>query len=267
MICLRAKSVDEAVQFLEKYPEFSLLDGGSDLVLQLKKKGVSGIIDISTLESLKYIKTDKKTIEIGALTTINTILDDENITQHLPVLSQACKSFASHQIRNIASLGGNVGNDSPVADLIAPLLVLGAEVVLKGVKGERKIFLEELFCGYKSLALDKELICSFIIPLKRHRFYYRKVGARASLNISKVSLVVVRFSDGAYKISGNSLNPYVKRFKNLETLLCAQNYNDKQLKEALSKDIAPSGSFRSTKEYRERVVFNMLLEALKVLHS
>ena len=267
MICLRAKSIEEAVQLLDKYPNFSLLEGGSDLVLELKKKSTAGIIDISTLESLKYIKLQEKSIEIGALTTINTILSDKNIIEHFPLLSQACKSFASHQIRNIASLGGNVANDSPVADLIAPLLVLNTELILKGVKKKKKIFLEELFCGYKSLDLYKEIISSFIIPVEKHHFYYRKVGARASLNISKVSLAVVRFDDGAYRISGSSLNPYVQRFKNLEILISTKNYTKKQLKEALDKDIAPFGSFRSTKEYRKRVVFNMLQEALEMLRS
>ena len=69
--------------------------------------------------------------------------------------------------------------------------------------------------------------------------------------------------DKKYLISGASLNPYVQRFKNLENLLNINNYNDEKIKEAIEKDISPSGSFRSTKEYRYKVLFNMVKEALQ----
>jgi len=261
MIYLSAKDLNDAIKLREDNPSYYLLFGASDLAIKIKKGVVYGIIDISHLEELSYIDKNLDFIEIGALTTINTILKDGDVNQHLKILGEACKSFASHQIRNIASIGGNIANDSPVADLIAPLLVLNTKVTLLSVGGERTILLEELFNGYKSLNLHNEIIKSFIIPLTKHQYYYRKVGAREKLNITKVSLAVVKNKDSFF-ISGASLNPYVSRFSNLEKLLNCGDFSDEMILLALENDTSPSGSFRSTKEYRIKVLFNMLKEAI-----
>ena len=262
MTYLRADNITHATELIDANSTFTLLHGGSDLALKIKSGSIEGIIDISHLTELEYIKKDGDAIEIGALTSINTILNDKEVIHNLPLLTEACKSFASHQIRNIASLGGNIGNDSPVADLIAPLLVLRAEVILVSIKATRTIPIHELFQGFKQLNLNRELISSFKIPLLEHKQYYRKVGPRANLNISKVSLAMVHNRDG-YFLSGASVNPYVMRFRHSEELLNSNEFSKASLQEALAKDIAPSGSFRSTKEYRSSVLLNMILEALE----
>ena len=262
MICLHPKNIDEAVRFIDENPSFTLLHGGSDLALRLKHNSVDGLIDISHLDTLSYVEKSENSIEIGALTSINTLLKHPDIQRHAAVLAEAAQSFASHQIRNIASLGGNIVNDSPVADLIAPLLVLNTQVTLKSLQGTRTLPLEDLFTGFKSLDLHNEIITAFTIPLIQHTHYYRKVGPRATLNISKVSLAMVK-QDNLFFISGASVNPYVARFRHLETLLTSGHYDDEMIEEALAKDIAPSGSFRSSKAYRSHVLFNMLKEALQ----
>lgn len=262
MTYLRADNITHATELIDANPTFTLLHGGSDLAIKIKSGSIEGIIDISHLQELEYIKKNGDILEIGALTSINAILNDAQVMEHLPFLTEACKSFASHQIRNIASLGGNIGNDSPVADLIAPLLVLRAEVVLASTKGKRTIPIHELFQGFKKLNLNRELIDSFKIPLLEHKYYYKKVGARANLNISKVSLAMVHNRDG-YFLSGASVNPYVMRFRHSEELLNSNDFSKVSLQETLAKDIDPSGSFRSTKEYRSSVLLNMILEALE----
>ena len=261
MIYLKAQNVKDATKLIEQNPHFSLLFGGSDLALKVQKNTIEGIIDISHLQELSYIRESQNSVEIGSLTTINTILNNEIVKKHLAILAEASQNFASYQIRNIASIGGNIANASPVADLIAPLLVLNARVTLVSTHGERTILLEDLYSGYKSLNLKNELIKSFTITLKTQQHYYRKVGPRKSLNISKLSLAIVKNEDGFF-ISGASLNPYISRFKHLETLLNTAAFSDDMIREAISKDISPSGSYRSTKEYRSRVLFNMLKDAL-----
>ena len=262
MIYLNAKNLEDALRLKEENPNFTLLFGASDIALKIKKNQVSGIIDLTYLNELSYIQKNGDKIKIGALTTINTILEDSYINEFFPILAEASNEFASHQIRNIASLAGNIANDSPVADMIAPLLVLNTKVTLLSVRSERTIFLSDLIIGFKSLDLNNEIISSFEIEIQKHQHYYRKVGPRAKLNIAKLSLAVVK-QDKKYLISGASLNPYVQRFKNLENLLNINNYNDEKIKEAIKKDISPSGSFRSTKEYRYKVLFNMVKEALQ----
>jgi len=253
----RAKSVEEALELIENYPEFTLFAGGSDVSVHLQEESIVGLIDITQIESLKVIKVGDKSMKIGALVTINEILESPDVEKHLPLLYTVCKTFASHQIRNIATIAGNVINDSPVADLIAPLLVLNATVTLSSLGSQRVVVLEELFDGFKSLKIDRELVLSFELALEKGSFYYRKVGARERLNITKLSLVMFRTND-KYRVSGASLNSYVKRFKTIEKLLESSCFSRNELIKAIEKDVSP----HSNAEYKKRVLLNMLEEAL-----
>lgn len=264
MIYKKAKNIDEALLMMQESPEDVLFSGGSDVSLKLFKSSYAGMIDISSLEELNYIKGDDSCINIGALTTINTLLESPLIEKYLPHLHEVCKTFASHQIRNIATLGGNIVNDSPVADLIAPLLVSDAQVTFRSIKGERTIILEELFDGFKSLKMNNEIVTSFSISPREESWYYRKVGARERLNITKLSLVMLKSEDKFY-LSGASLSPYVKRFRKLEELFNSCCFNDADIQKAMHEDISLSDGSRSTKAYRERVLFNMIKEALEQL--
>lgn len=258
----RAEHLDDAMNLIHKHPDFVLLCGSTDVAVQLKKpKNVNGLIDISALTELQSIEIAPERIYIGALATITDILESVAVRTHLPLLIAAAEVFASHQIRNLATLGGNIANASPAADLTAVLLVLNATLTLGSREGRREIDLEDLFCGYKCTKLDHEMILGITIPLQEHQWYYRKAGARERLNIAKVSLAVIKNSRG-YCISGASLNPYAVRFRHVENLLNSGDVSDEKIREALEQDIAPSGSFRSTKAYRKRVVFNMIKEAL-----
>jgi len=262
MIYHRAKDLDNALMLVNDYPQFKVLCGSTDMALQLKnRQNVKGIIDISALRELHYIKTVSNNIHIGALTTITDLLGSAEIRLHLPLLIAVSEVFASHQIRNLATIGGNIANASPAADLTAALLVLNATVILGSQEGQREIDFENLFCGLKCTKLDHEIILGITIPLQKQQWYYRKTGVRERLNIAKVSLAMIKNSEG-YCISGASLNPYASRFRHVEKLLNSGNASDEQIKEALEQDIAPSGSFRSTKAYRTRVAFNMIKEAI-----
>ena len=263
----RAEDLDHAKRLLREHPDFFLMCGNTDVSVVLKKKSeIEGIIDIGSLDELRYLDISPDRVRIGALATITDILEERELCIRLPLLEAAAEQFASRQIRNLATLGGNIANASPAADLTAVLLALRASVTLGSVEGERTIAIEELFCGYKCTKLEHEIILNIDIPLEAHSWYYRKTGARERLNIAKVSLAVAKYADG-YAVSGASLNPYAVRFTHLETLLDSGSISDEKIEEALTQDISPSGSFRSTKEYRMRVAANMVREALSKLCS
>ena len=265
MIYHNAQSLEDALEWAATHPDFLLMCGSTDVAVTLKKqKTVKGIIDINALDELRYIDRSEKEVRIGALTTITEILEDEKIGRFLPLLTAASQQFASRQIRNLATLGGNIANASPAADLSTVLLVLDASITLGSTAGKRTIVLKDLFCGYKCTKLDHEIILAITIPLQKHTWYYRKTGVRERLNIAKVSLAVAKSSRG-YAIGGASLNPYAVRFSHLEQLLNSGKFSDEAIREALEQDISPSGSFRSTKAYRMRVAFNMVKEALSKL--
>ncbi len=262
MIYHRAKDLDNALILVNNYPQFKVLCGSTDMALQLKnRQNIEGIIDISALSELHYIKIAANSMHIGALMTIADIVKSDEIQTHFSLLIAAAKLFASHQIRNLATIGGNIANASPAGDLTAVLLALNATITLGSEEGRRTIDIEELFCGFKCTKLNHEIILDITIPLQEHQWYYRKTGVRERLNIAKVSLAMIKNSEG-YCISGASLNPYAVRFRHVEMLLNSGDVSDEKIKEALEQDIAPSGSFRSTKAYRTRVAFNLIKEAL-----
>jgi len=264
---VRAETLEEALLLLERHPDYLLLCGSTDAALRLEKAPrLSGIIDIHALEELRSIETAGETMRIGALTTLNDLLQSSAVRSHLPLLCACAGQFGSHQVRNLATLGGNIANASPAADLTAVLVALGATVTLGSGTGGRTLPLEELFCGYKCTKLYHEMILAVTVPLMPHRWYYRKAGARERLNIAKVSIALVRTAEG-FRISGASLAPNAVRFRRLERLLDGGNYDDDAIREALADDTDPSGGFRSTKAYRLRVAFNMVKEALAAVEA
>ena len=265
MTYYRPKTLDEALRLLERYPDHLLLCGSTDAVLQLQHRPeIGGIIDIHAIEELRTIERQDEALQIGALATVNELLQSDAVRRELPLLAACAEQFGSHQIRNLATLGGNIANASPAADLTAALVALEASVTLASRGGERTLPLEELFCGYKCTKLDHELITAVTVPLREQRWYYRKAGARERLNIAKVSIALTCGS-GGFRISGASLGANAVRFRTLEALLDGGAYDDAAIKEALAKDTDPSGGYRSTKAYRLRVAFNMIKEALSKL--
>jgi len=266
VIYLGAEDLDHAMKLIAAHPDFVVLGGSTDVAVKIKKQSsMAGMIDIASLQELHVIETASDTIHIGALATITDILENSAICTHLPILIAAAEQFASRQIRNLATLGGNIANASPAADLVAPLLVLNATVTLGSQEGKRVMALKDLFCGYKCTKLEHELILEITIPLVNHAWYYRKTGVRERLNITKVGLAAIKTSEGYYRVSGTSLNPYASRFGHVENMLNSGDVDDGKLIEALQLDISPSGSLRSTKAYRSQVAFNMLKEALSKL--
>ena len=259
---IKAETLDDAVSLKSKYTQYIFFSGGSDLSLHLKNSETLGLIDISHLKSLKGIQEREGRLTIGALTTINDLLESEVVKKRVPLLYSVCETFASHQVRNIATLAGNIVNDSPVADMIAPLLVLRSDVTLYSEQGERTLVLEEIFKAYKSLSIESEILHSFTMEFQSGDYYYRKVGLRNQLNITKVSLVLLKDKTD-FILSGASLNPYVQRFFNLEKLLSSGVYDEKSIVHAIEKDTNP----HSQKEYKRQVLFNMLQEALESLEK
>jgi len=261
---LRPRSLEEAWEMRSRYPEYRLLSGASDLGIRLRREGnVAGIIDLDGVPGLDGIEECEGGIRIGSEVRIADLTTHPTVRERLPMLSEAAGLFASHQVRNLATVGGNIVNDSPAADLPPVLLAYGATVLLASAAGERRIGLEEFFVGFKSVDLRPgEILTGLELPVRQHRWYYRKTGNRERLNIAKLSLALVRDEEG-FALSGATLNSRPRRFRHLERLLDAGVREEERLRAAIEADTDPSGSFRSTRAYRRRVLLNMLREALE----
>ena len=252
--------------------------GGTDLMIgryELPQEAV--IIDISGIAKLKGIDNKEDKIVIGSCTTLNELLHSIIIQEEVPILIQAIHTMASEQVRNRATIGGNVGNASPAGDTITPLVVLGAEIEIFSPEPNQKrtVSIDELFCGPCATTLKKgEIITKIIIPIppKKMKYYFRKVGQRNAMTITKASLSCLAEINNNevldIRLAAGSVSPIVRRLTKTEEFLKHKIISDSTIDEAkriLEKEISPITDIRSTKAFRELVTQNLLGDCLKKL--
>lgn len=161
-------NLSEAVQYLEKEEKSYVLAGGTDLMILLRRNLINAehIVDIKALPetaALEYV--DGVGLTIGASVVVNRVVDSEIVKAKYPALNQAASSLASFQLRNRATVVGNICNASPGADLPPALLVYDAVVNIAGPQGTRQVPLSEFFTGVKRTVLQRgELVVSVQLP-------------------------------------------------------------------------------------------------------
>ncbi|WP_042667547.1 FAD binding domain-containing protein [Desulfurococcus amylolyticus] len=277
----RPSTLDEALKLLGELSEKArILAGGTDLVLDLKIKryNVSDLIDISKLNELRYIIDEGDRIRIGALTSIQEIADSSVIAEKAPSLKKAADEFAYWQIRNMATIGGNLCNASPAADTAPPLLVHEALVKTASIEGERIIPITEFFKGPRQTALKpSEILVEVAIPSKpqppwRHAYY--KLGRRRGHEISVTSIAIAASIDAGVfqdiRIALGSMAPTPVRARSVEVFLKGRKVSESVIEEAvekLSSDVKPISDVRASAEYRLHVskalLKDMLLKLVK----
>jgi len=251
--------------------------GGTDVMVgryELPQDAI--IIDISGIAELEGIEKKEDKIFIGSSTTLNEILYSHQIQNDIPILIKAIKTMASEQIRNRATIGGNIGNASPAGDTITPLIVLGAEIEIFSPESNqhRIISIDELFCGPCATTLKKgEIITKIIIPLLLDNtiiYYFRKIGQRNAMTITKASLsAIAKLSEGKIewiRLAPGSVSPVVKRMSKTEEFIKGKELTPhviNQAKEIISQEISPITDIRSTKAFRMLITQNLLEDCLK----
>jgi CO/xanthine dehydrogenase FAD-binding subunit len=164
-------SVEETIRRLtEERGRARVVAGGTDLVVQLMEEGqreVSTLLDISQISEIRGITESDGHLLIGAATTISELASSELIWEKARALAQGARFLGSPQIRNVATVGGNVVNAQPAADTSIPLVALGAEAKIVSSEGERWVLVEELFRGVGMSAVDpcRELLTQFRVPV------------------------------------------------------------------------------------------------------
>lgn len=240
---LSAKNIEEAINYMHNYKPSKLLAGGTDLLVDIHKESpklgeFSYVIDISNIEELRFIKEYEDIIEIGPLTTHTMLIESPIINKYFPLLAIAAKTIGSPQIRNRGTIGGNISNASPAADLVPPLMVLNADLELKSMDDKRFVPIEEFIVGpYKTSKKDDELITSIRIPKldESYKSSFQKIGRRQALNIARLNLALIAKIDEANKkiedirIVPGSATPYPLRFKNLEREIEGKTWNQLDL--------------------------------------
>jgi len=174
---VRPQTLAEAVKLLDSLgSDVKILAGGTDLLIQLRNRELqpSAIMDLKQVRELQdTIRIIDRYVSIPATTTISDIISSPFINQYFPALIDAASSMGSVQVRNRATLAGNICNASPAADTAPPLLVYNAEVVIVSARGMRRININDFFIrsGITALQSD-ELVISVEIPIPE-----KKIGA------------------------------------------------------------------------------------------
>ena len=265
------QSLKEALDILSKNDCY-IMAGGTDLmVIKHRRSGLlpnfdKDVLYISNLKELDYIKVDKNgDLHIGAATKYKTIEKDERVPL---LMREIVKEIASPNIRNMATMAGNIANASPAGDSLVGLYLLDAKLVLASKSGERIMPVSEFVYGVRRIHRNPdELIKEIIIP--HHEFsktYWKKVGSRAAESISKITFA------GAYTLEGDvvkelriaygSVSVTVVRRPEIEKKYKDLKINELKAKipailEDYSQFVQPITDQRSTKDYRFKVAMNI----------
>lgn len=163
----RPVSIDEALALMESSGGKGVyIAGGTDVMvlMRLKKLAPGCLISLRNINDLGILTTANG-LTVGGGVTHNTIAKNEYIQKNYSALADATKKVGSLQIRNVATMGGNICNAAPSADTACPLLVLDANVVIAGKSGERTVPIDEFFLGPNKVALDPgEIVKAFVMP-------------------------------------------------------------------------------------------------------
>ena len=264
---LAPKSLEEACVLLGRYgPEARVLAGGTDLLVKMK----SGLLKPAYLVSLKRVSELKGIyhqpgvgVVIGARTTHNELVSSPVLAAHFRSVSAAAATMAGYQIRNTGTLGGNLANAVPSADLPPILIALAAKVRLVGPASERTLELEEFFVAPgKTVLQPGEILASVIIPEQATTgSNYRKFGLRQAEASAVVGVAsAVTMQDDVMqdvRIALGAVAPTPMRARQAETLLRGQKVNEKLIAMAAGFAAAvarPISDIRASAEYRQHLV-------------
>lgn len=254
----------------------TVLAGGTDLMPQTHAGRVRPaplLLNIRRVPGLAGVTRDADMLVIGALTTIEDLRADDDVQRAAPLLAQACERFASEQIRNAATLGGNLCNASPAGDTLTPLLALDAEVELASLAdaGEvrtRRVPIADFFAGPgRTQRSHDELLTAVRVPAAPpgQVARFEKAGTRIGLDISTISLALAarRDADGTLhgvRIALGAVGPVPLRARAAEALLEGRRV-DEALSTAAAQAAAdaatPIDDVRASAWYRRELVRNL----------
>lgn len=276
------QKIEEVLEILSKYgKEIKIIAGGTDLLVQYYDRlyEVSAWLDLKNIEELKEIKIDQNQIEIGAMATHTQLESSADIKRYYPVLSQAASDIGSPQIRNRGTIGGNIVNASPAGDLLPALIAYRAQFKLLFNKKEVLIPAENFFIGPKKTILKPEqLLSKIIIPIPEQNTYssWIKIGKRKALIVATVSLALVlsMAEDNKIikevKVCLGSVAPTPFEIMEIREKMIGRQFNQldfNELGQLVEDRISPIDDIRGTKEYRQDVTKNIMINALKKIYE
>jgi len=275
---VRASALDEVPRLLEEHGEAArLLMGGTDLLVRMRDGFIRPqiVVDVKHLPGMRDISYDEQTgLTIGAAATMNEVARHTDVQTHYPLLAEAANSVASYQLRNRATLGGNLCNGSPAADTAPATLLLEGRIVLYGQDGEREVPADEFFLGPGATAMQAgELMTAVRFPIlpAGSAGKYLKLGRNKAGDLAIAGVAVFGFPDGtasgySFRIGLASVAPVPLRALEAEEVLAANPPGEETFALAAEKAMqaaAPIDDVRASAAYRKAMVRNLTLRALR----
>jgi len=262
------KTVSEALSVLAKHgAEAKVIAGGTDVMVDIKfKEEPGGLVNIKKIPGLSGISENGGSLRIGALTTIREIETSALVREKLPVLWEAAHQFASLQVRNTATIGGNIGRASPSGETLAPLLVLDAKAKVAYADGEKSEPFSAFFQGPGKTSMGaKGLLTEIEIPYPAagSKGVYLKHAVRGAMDIAMVGVAVMITPDAGknniqdVRIGLGAVAPTPVRALKTEALLRGKPLGPVLLKEAAilaASESSPISDQRSSAENRRWIV-------------
>jgi CO/xanthine dehydrogenase FAD-binding subunit len=273
---IRPGTLEEALAFLEANgEETGILAGGTDVMVDMRAGKIRKkyLLDVSRLSELKGIALSEEGLCVGAGVTLNEIHFSNVLSRYAPALRKCARTFASQQIRNVATIGGNVAHCSPCGDTIPALVIHGAKAVLLSRKGRRYVPVEAIASGPYACSLpSNELIEKFVLRPEPDLTFadFIKIGRRKSLAIARISLAAMarQAADGRIdylRVSLGSCTPTPWRVQEVEDFLTGRKPDEQLLWEAgkilAGKTIEITGR-RASAIYKEPAVQGLLVKIL-----
>ena len=266
----RSASLGEAISLKHQHPEAIIISGATDIALRVTKghELIKEIIDLSGIEELKNIVETESSMIIGAGVSMNDIIP--KVKKDFPALYEMLSVFGAKQIRNLATLGGNLETASPVGDILPVLMAYGAKVVLESLNGQREIALDNYLTSYrKTVRKPDELITSIKIPKILNVVIVKsyKISKRKDLDISTLSaglrLELDRNKIKSITLAYGGMAELTKRATKTEQFLIGKEWNREIIEQAMQyidNDFTPITDIRGSAEFRNIAARNLLLK-------
>lgn len=272
-------SLTEALELLAEHGERArIIAGGTDILIEIERgvrRGIDKLIDISRVPGLDQITRHGDQIRLGALVTHNQVVASSLIVERGLPLAQASWEVGAPQIRNRATVAGNLITASPANDTITPLMALGAEVTLTSLHGERTIPLSEFYTGLRRTVMrPDEILTAITFPsmARNEHGVFLKLGLRRAQAISVVNVAVVLAFDGDVvtraAITLGSVAPTIIHAPVAEKSLVGRKLTPKVIVDAARLAAAtptPIDDVRSTAEYRTEMIRVLVARALRAI--
>ena len=274
------ETVAEALALLEKNPQAIITAGGTDVMIRLKERKLkeATLISLLRIKSLKEITMwEDGTISIGAGCSFTQIVEHPLVIQYLAPLAQICNEIGSPQIRNIATIGGNICNGAVSADSVPTLLTLQAVLEIASGKESHQLPLDGFHTGPGNTVLDKhtQLVTAIHIPPTGYRGSYGvslKFGQRNAMEIAtlgcavRVSLNDTKQAIGDIRLAFGVAAPTPVRCKQTEQTMVAMEINDqlfRHMRKSLLEELHPRDSWRASKAFRTHLIGELSTRALE----